>query len=318
MSTLPPAVQAQSDYADQLMQGMQVAPENEIAEEQETQEDVQEQPQAQEQPQKDRDSEATWEQRYRSYQGHADAELAKMQRAVRESQDRQAQLEHQLNQALQALKEKETPPEPDYETLVTQADRDTYGEDFVDLQERVAKKTMATFRKAWDAERQALIRRMDELEQQLTGVSQNVGKTVAERFYERLAQLVPDWEQTNNDDGFLAWLRESDPLTGVQRQALLDDAGQRFDVDRVVAIFNAYKPPVQKTPDKSLQRQVSPSKSRAGNSAPVTSTDGKRIWTNSEIEQFYDRVVRGRISPEEAAKTENEINQAMAEGRIRP
>ena len=51
--------------------------------------------------------------------------------------------------------------------------------------------------------------------------------------------LAPDWETLNKDPGFLKWLSEMDPLTGVERKRMLNDAVATFGGQRVASFFTA-------------------------------------------------------------------------------
>ena len=109
-------------------------------------------------------------------------------------------------------------------------------------------------------------------------------------------------------------------MTGVARQAYLDDAANRMDLPRVVAIFNAFKQTVAPAPQKTvsperkqeLERQVAPSKSKA--SAPTET--GKRIWTKAEFERAMDPRYTKHMTKEQAAELEAELDLAVAEGRV--
>ena len=132
---------------------------------------------------------------------------------------------------------------------------------------------------------------------------------------------MPDWEDVNGNQQFLEWLGVTDEMTGVARQAYLDDAANRMDLPRVVAIFNAFKQTVAPAPQaqpqnqsrkQELERQVAPSKSKA--SAPTET--GKRIWTKAEFERAMDPRYTKHMSADEAAKLEAELDLAVAEGRV--
>lgn len=42
----------------------------------------------------------------------------------------------------------------------------------------------------------------------------------------------------------------------------------------------------------------------------------QRIWTMAEVNDFYNKLARGKIDPAKAASIEVEINQALQENRI--
>lgn len=307
--SLPKAVQdalAQADAAQQALNAPEATDHHEPQDP--TPEPETPEPPAPEPPKAD--DPHLWEQRYRSYKGHADAELARMREAM---QQMQAEVEALKRPAAPA-----TAPEPDPE--ITSADVDTFGKDLIDLQERVARKVMADSRKLWEAERQALLGRIGELEGSLNNVGQQVHQTAEERFWSRFETAVPDWETVNADQRFLAWLSEADPLSGVGRQELLNHARQALDAPRLAAIFDTWKretgvnvPAPKRSAQQELERQVSPRKGASSGGAPAPA----KHWSQDDIRTFYNDMVRGKYTQEVAARIEAEIQQAVTEGRVR-
>jgi hypothetical protein len=260
-------------------------------------------------------TEETWEQRYSSFKGLADAELHRMSEEVKRANARVELLEGKL---AELAKKAETPPEPPMDVpSITPEDVDTYGKDLIDLQERVAKRVMADASKVFNAERGASAKRIAELEAKLASMQGDMQRHSAHSFTTSLAARVPSWEKVNTDPGFLAWLAHIDPLVGVSRQDLLNDAVSQENVDRVAAFFTSYMSAQPANPqtnnDAELNKQVSPARS---SKATVTS-DAPKIWTQAEISDFYNGVARGKVSADDAAKIENDINRAITEGRIK-
>ena len=241
----------------------------------------------------------------------------------------QAQQLHELRSQVSTLTTEianlKTQPEPkSADPLVTDKDVETFGSDLIDLQERVAKKTLAEARAEFKGIIDQQAEYIKQLEAKVGVVDQQVAASAQDRFYDALAKQVPDWEQVNGDQRFLEWLGEVDNMTGVARQAYLDDAANRMDLARVVAIFSAFKQsvaPAQQAQPQSqqaqsrkqeLERQVAPSKSKA--SAPTET--GKRIWTKAEFERAMDPRYTKHMSADEAAKLEAELDLAVVEGRV--
>jgi hypothetical protein len=123
----------------------------------------------------------------------------------------------------------------------------------------------------------------------------------------------------NLDQGFLDWLAMKDPLSGIQRQALLDVAFAEHDAERTAALFNAFKDtrapaitppaPVPPNPD-NLTKQVQPSSTPS--SIQPTETVVKQ-WSPSEIEAHYRAVTKGEFKGREAeaARIEAEIDASL-------
>lgn len=254
--------------------------------------------------------EATWEQRYRTLQG---MERANAER-FRQRENQLAQQVNDLTQQLEALRKPTQPPAPASD--VTAKDAEVFGSDLVDMVQRVVNSTFGHMAQQFDA-------RLTAMEQHLQGTHNAVAQTADQVFADRLAALVPDYEAINVNQGFLDWLADVDPVYGVPRQAALTSAAEARDVNRVAAVFNAFKatltPPVPTpapTPASTLDRQVAPRTSAA---APTTPS-AKPVFSAAEVNAFYQDVRRGvyRGREDEALQREAAFNEALAEGRIRP
>jgi hypothetical protein len=342
MANLPAAVQAQIDEADRIAQMINgnepnsVVPEATVPLESESVADlvneeipvqqdvlvdqVPQEPQPEVQPQADpkaskrkgkstSDSEETWEQRYRSLNGMYTAEVPRLH----------AQIKELTSQVQLLMKELEEARKPRTETKpvspITEEDREAFGPDLVDLIERAAESKVSDFR----VREQSLVAELEALKGRLGEVTEKQVISDRDRFLNGLAALSPNWEALNVDQGFLAWLQEVDPIYGFPRQMALNAAYEALDSNRVAQIFNTYAgwqtPVTQQRSNQELQRQVAPSTSRAS-SAPVEGSNAK-IFSQQEVEQFYNDWRRGYIGGDEAARIEREIHAAAAEGRIR-
>jgi hypothetical protein len=153
------------------------------------------------------------------------------------------------------------------------------------------------------------------LEQRVQSAEEVARVAVQRQFFADLTEKVPNWEQLNTDDKFLGWLDEVDPMTGMTRQTVFDDAYSRLDVNRVSAFFRAYGGNVGAAPSGSppAGMMVTPSTSRSSPETP----QGKKIWRQKEVGEFYTNLRAGKISAEDSARTELEIFAAQNEGRIR-
>lgn len=234
---------------------------------------------SQEQPVQKPVSEETWEARFHTLQGKYNAEVP-----------RQAQQIRELNSVVQTLVAEnaaiKTPPAAPVQAapIVTDAEREAFGGDLVDLVGRVAQQTSEQAR----AEAERIRSENEQLRKQVNDISGQVAAGAKDRFMQQLSAAVPDWQAVNTDHGFLAWLGETDPVYGLPRQAGLDHAYQNLDAGRVAQIFERYKAlsETTRTPQQSLQSQVAPSSSRAGTQVNTDPLNG-RIWTNAEIAPIY-------------------------------
>lgn len=257
-----------------------------------------------------------WEQRYRSLQGQFNTMVPQLQQEVRT-------LTVKLQEALQdmaALKAKPVePPAP----KVTDKDVEVFGSDLVDMSRRVAQEAAAAAIAQQQSHYEPLINTLKQqiasLESQLGSVNESVSQSATDRYYATLVQYVPDWEAVNADTRFLAWLAEQDPMYGEPRQAALDRAYGALDASRTAAVFKAFKatlPAAPKpAPRNELTAHVSPTRAPA---QPQQDAPQGRSFTGSEIQTFYENKRRNRYDPETARTLENEINDAIANGRVTP
>lgn len=252
--------------------------------------------------------EEKWEHKYRRLQGKYDAEVPRLHAQLREMQTAIQQMQH-AQQAPPPSPVPEKAAEP--EKYVSDEDIVTFGEDYVDLQRRVALDTTRELRK-----------QVELLKAQMAQQGSQV-QTVT--FESQLAQAVPDFKDINVDPAWIEWLNEFDPLLRAPRRAIAQQAYARGDVDAVKSYVELFKqahgappapPPEPQKPSRQqeLQRQVQPS--RASASAPTTGA--KKTYTMGEAEALFNRIshltAQGRI--DEAKRLDAEISAAYAEGRI--
>jgi len=323
---LPKAVQRAVEEADELVsqisgdktEGEQVPP-GEPPTETDTQNEVPPDPPPAEPPKQTVSQEppavpeSKWENKYHTLKGMYDAEVPRLHADVREMK---AQIQQLLAEKAEAEAKLAAKPEPQ-KSLITEQDKEAFGPDLIDLIERATESKVATFR-----EREAtLVNEIKQLKSQLGNVSERQVVSDKDRFLMGLSQQVPTWEQLNTDPGFLEWLQQVDPVYGLPRQAALTNAYEALDVSRVSAIFKTFidlTAPKQTPTDsrQQLQRQVAPTRSRAS-TPPAADVQNSKIYTQGEIEQFYNEWRRGYIDNDEAVRMEKEIIAAISQGRVR-
>jgi len=245
-------------------------------------------------PQKEDD---VWEQRYKSLRGKYDAEVPRMAASNKELTSRLQSIERELEK-VKTFKAVTKDP------LIKPEEIQEYGEPLVDLIRRAAREEVSSK----DAEIESLKSSLERFEASST-------KNAEIDFYERLRTAVPDWEELNRDKDFLQWLSEYDELSGNQRQDSLDEAVRNNDALRASRFFNKWKDMSTKqaaTVSRNLESQVVPSSSRVS-SAPA----GKKIWSRSEIQDFYMKARRGSITDKDMVAIEADIHAAQLENRIR-
>ena len=255
------------------------------------------------------------EARYASLQGKYNAEIT----ALRTMQDQTNQLVSQLLERPAA-----TAPVPAVELTPAQylkslgaTDKDI--EDYGDLLPIVIKLAQNMVRPT-----------LDKLNGELQNIKVAAGTTSRELVRTRQSDIersldatVPNWRVINEDSQFLDWLEVLDIFSGTSRRNALVSAYNSLDAARVTAIFQAY---VGEDPSRGLastgpmvdaETLVAP-QVRGGPAGAPEGQGAKRIWSESEIGDFYTRVRRRLVSPEEYKRISAEIAVAAANGRVRP
>ena len=242
-----------------------------------------------------------WEQKFKTLQGKYNAELPALRNEVQQLRRAQAPAP--------------TPPAPTPAPKPTMDPKDieSFGAEMIEMVGRYAQQVAQQLNDKFEA-------RIVAIEERINGVGQKAEVAREQAFFAVLAELVPDWEQVNIDDRWLAWLAEVDSFSGIVRQELLNNAQHNADARRAAAIFNAFKAQfAAPAPVSPPPAQLQPSTSGGSNQAPALEPP-KPILTQAFVNKFYmDRDVhhryRGREA--EAQRIELEINLAAREGRIR-
>jgi hypothetical protein len=236
----------------------------------------------------ERDELETYKAKYNTLQGKYQAEVPRLAQQVKESHEEIRRLQQQLQQQQEQLTQAKSKPSSELRNR-------GYEEDLVGVIESLEER----------------IKQLSDAKARVDRIENTVTQTAEQRFWQELADLYPEWRTVDADPKFHAFLEQEDVVTGLTRQQLLNAARQDRSAKRVAAIFNTFK----ENRDRNKPKEnISPSSySSRGNN------DGKKVFTLSEINQFYRDVVRGRYAgrEDEAKKIETEINQANIEGRIK-
>ncbi|MET0720984.1 MAG: hypothetical protein ABWY64_09140 [Tardiphaga sp.] len=274
--------------------------------------------------------EESWEQRFRSQAGR----LEQMTNTNRQLHERINHLDNLI--ATMQAKGANAPdpnrptPAPQYEKLVTDQERNDYGEELLNV---VGKRAREEYAPEFDTLKQ----RIDRLEGRVEGVGRVMEKGQIGDVYAGLdAHVGEEWREINKHPVFKQWLQEPDPYSGRKRHDLLTDAFSRHETGRVVAFFRGFlaeaaglpqenSSPGQAAPPlpngngseqrPSLEDYAAPGRAR---SAPQALPADKPIYTSAQIAQFFadKRVGKYRGREADAEAIERDIFQAQHEGRI--
>lgn len=286
-----------------------------------------------------------WEQKYKVLQGKYNAEVPRLQTQARDQSEAIRQLREQLTatqnllasfsaqrETAPAQPSQATPPAPT--KLVKDEEVREFGADLIDVMRRVVREEQATLLPEIDRRVAPVAQRVNQVAQATHDVGARVAQSDQQSVLTQLASAVPNWQELNEDAGFLEWLDQVDPFSGAQRGALLKQAYKAHDGPRVVAFFTGYlkehaavTPPAAPTPaaaappaapQRKLEQFVAPGTPKTG-AASTQDGSGKRVWSRAEIGAFYSDVQAGRFkgTAEQRKQIEADIFAAQREGRIR-
>ena len=121
-------------------------------------------------------------------------------------------------------------------------------------------------------------------------------------FWEKLAELEPEYEVINARQDWLAWLAEPDEATGLVRQDILDRHRRARNAAGVAKVFQAFKggSKPRPTPPVSAPRGAAPAEATQ---APAAAT-AKGYPTREEIREFYKRSATGKVKQAEREEFE--------------
>ena len=265
------------------------------------------------------DEDAKWKQRYLSLQGIFNAQKQQMT----ELTNTVASLTATIEQLKTVQAQPVSASEPSNNGLVSEQDVEAFGADLVDLARRVAREEFGEREKAYKDEIRELKAKLQTTEGQVSQVASTQAATAQERFFDTLAARMPNWEQLQATPECQAWLGTTVPGTPLTWDAVLREAASRMSVDSVLEVFSAFvsahpqfapqKP--NKSANAELSRQVAPSKSKASTATPQGE---RRIYSATEYQAESMRVIRLAQSGkhDEAARLEQELDTALAEGRV--
>lgn len=266
-----------------------------------------------------KNDEETFEKRYKTLQGMYNADTARLRAENQQLNTRLTQLEQLLSSIS---------TQPQVQSVATAAkllsdkDMEEYG-DSIEIMRKVSREEAS----AYQQEIAELKRTIQSLQlnvlPRVEQVAHRQAASAEQSFWAELASRVPNWREVNENSNFHSWLLEVDPLTGLTRQSLLEDAQKSLDVRRVANFFASWQAlngqSVAQSPrDASaseLAKQVSPGRSRS-NGAP--SENQSKTYTPQDITKFFDDVRKGLYRGKEAERDriERDIFAAQRENRI--
>lgn len=252
-------------------------------------------------------------QKYKTLLGKYEAEVPRLHQQLR---DLTQQLD-QFRKEQEAQKIEPTKPKEKV-SLVTDEDRAEFGEELLDVQRRIATEVSQEYEGRLE-QQDAVIKKLEDQLQQTGNQIGEVG------FSQRLAQLIPDFAQVDNDERWVAWLNEHDPMLRGPRRVQAQKAFDTGDAEAIAHYVGLWKETLaepsepEKPPRQTeLEKQVAPN--RSANSVRTQSANqNAKVYSQREIDGAWTKVrtlnTRGQYA--EAEKLEAELTSAYMEGRVR-
>tara|TARA_R110000851_G_scaffold2513_4_gene9960 strand:- start:561 stop:1520 length:960 start_codon:yes stop_codon:yes gene_type:complete len=259
------------------------------------------------------DVEDDFKQKYSTLQGKYSAEVPRLHQQVR---DLTTELE-QIRKDLSAPKDEPTKLKEKV-SYVTDADRAEFGEELLDVQRRVAKEVSQEYEDRLEKQDAVITSLQDKIA--------NTGNQVGEMdFNQRLRQLVPEFSEIDNDDRWVAWLNEHDPMLRAPRRVKAQEAFDTGDAEAIAHYVGLWKatfaePGVSDKPARQaeLEKQVAPN--RTANSVRTKSVGQEsKVYSTREVDAAWTKVrtlnTQGKYDA--AEKLEAELTVAYMEGRVK-
>ena len=254
-----------------------------------------------------------FEQKYSTLRGKYDAEVPRLHQQVRELTEQMDAIRKDAENAKKV--ESEKPKEK--VSYVTDADREEYGDDLIDFQRRVAKEVSQESEERFEQQEKVIA----ELREQVSTTGNQVGEV---GFTQKLNNLVPGFDQLDNDERWVAWLNEIDPMTRGPRRDQAQSAFNSGDAEAVahyVSLFRGSVEPIangKSDRETELEKQVAPNRSASSTATRSAGKDAK-IYSQGELTKSWNKIrtLSSDGKYDDAAKLEAELTLAYMEGRVK-
>ena len=220
----------------------------------------------------------SFKQKYATLRGKYDAEVPRLHQQVKELTDQM----NAIREEAQAAKKAEAEKPKEKVSYVTDADREEYGDDLIDFQRRVAKEVSQDYEERFEQQSRVI----QDLQSKISNTDNQVGEV---GFTQKLNALVPGFDQLDNDERWVAWLNEIDPMTRGPRRDQAQAAFNSGDAEAVahyVSLFRGSVEPVangKSDRQTELEKQVTPSRS-ASTVASKSSNNSSKVYSEKELD----------------------------------
>jgi len=156
-------------------------------------------------------------------------------------------------------------------------------------------------------------------EEKVDGLLKKSAEKDRASYLEALTAEIPRWREINVHPTFIKWLEVKDRLSGRPKSELLLNAYNGMDVKTTAAFFLDF---MQEKGIRNQGSKIASDEDIAPNDSGVNITGNRKggfTITQPQIDKFYKDRAMGRFAgtPEEAAKFEARIFQAIREGKVK-
>ena len=240
---------------------------------------------------------AYWKQRFMVTEGVLRKSREDHQTKVQDLRQQLSDLQEQVR-TLQAKKAESEPEALDLAAYFTPEQIAEYGEEQCQVMARAAQKAASQqAKRIVDAE-------IAPIKQRQADEQQDLAAQRKASFLDALTELVPDYAAIDVSQGWLEWLAQEDPNSGIARQTILDNHVNASNAVKVANLFQAYlastKPP--KVPEPPITPHGGGANGGGSEVQQVSPTGG--FPSQAEIKDFYKRAALGKVKDDERVKFE--------------
>lgn len=212
--------------------------------------------------------------------------------------------------------EKQKEIKKEIKRLITDNDKEEYGEEMIDLMKRAAKEV---YEETYSKKEVELSSKIKDVDSKVENIYNQKESERYNNFIKELNRDIPDLQEINKNPDFKEWVNQVDPRTGKKIKQLVEDAIIAFDKARVEFIIGEFKKTQEPKKDtnskkQELENHIQPSKSKT-NTVNTKEKTARRV-TRAEIKQFYLDKQKGKYTAKQSEAMEKIIEDAVASGNV--
>lgn len=194
-----------------------------------------------------------------------------------------------------------------------------FGDDMIDAMSVVSQATTGKDMEAMKAYVTRLEQRLESLDATATRVEEKQNTSDSAQFMADLLRVVPDFQQLLSSQRFVEWAERTEvPYSDMTFKDLYIKSNADWNFKGIVGVFTAFKEQ-DKAPAPIVDPRLAQITPNSAGSAPAPlESGGQKVWTETEIDAFYQNATRGKYSDAEYTRIEREIDNANRMGLVSP